>query len=124
MTRTAAKRPPQIGGDMLRGEHEDFCRYADGFHLKDSALANLLIARELKCKRLARLKLRYFKEVPKRGSARITAHQTSKGVKEAFTAHALANGLKMGPAAATIFRAELAERWLEKSIGKEDEESN
>jgi hypothetical protein len=118
-----AGRPPQIGADMLPSEHRDFCAYADSLHLKDSALANLLIVRELRRKRLAKLKLLYFKEVAKTGSARITAHQTSEAAKAAFLAHAAIHNLKMGPAAAIIFRAELAEHWLERSTGAENEES-
>jgi hypothetical protein len=106
----------QIGANMLPTEHRDFCAYADSFHLKDSALANLLIVRELHRKRLGDLKPLYFKEVATIGSARITAHQTSVAAKAAFIAHAAAHGLKMGPAAGIIFRAELTERWLGKSI--------
>lgn len=107
-----ATKIPQIGADLTSDEHRDFCAYADRLLLKDSALANLLIARELRLKRLPTLRDRYIRNVPKEPRCRVTAHQTSARANSAFRTHAEACDLGLGAAAAIIFRAELDEAWL------------
>lgn len=108
----------QIGGYLTSEEHADFKRYAAQFQLKDSGLANLLIARELRCDRLERLKA-LFPPVRLMDRSRVTAHQSDPEVKTIFEAHAHRASVSCDFAASLIFRAELAERWLEKAIGHE-----
>lgn len=108
----------QIGGYLTREEHTSFKRYAARFQLKGSSLANLLIARELRCARLESLKVS-FSASRLNARSRVTAHQSDHEVKTAFDAHASRAGVTPDQAAALIFRAELAERWLEKAIARD-----
>lgn len=105
----------QIGGYLAPDEHAEFKGYAAQFHLKDSSLANLLVVRELRLRRLPTLKERHVSGAAKARS-RITAHQSNPQLKQAFDAHARACGISPDQAAAILFRAELAERWLEGSV--------
>jgi hypothetical protein len=106
----------QIGGYLTPEEHAEFKRYAAQFHLKDSSLANLLLARELRLRRLARLKQSFLPSSPLKKRSRVTAHQSDPGVKTAFEALARDAAISPGQAAAVLFRAELTERWLASSI--------
>lgn len=106
----------QIGGYLTPEEHAEFRRYAAEFHLKDSSLANLLLARELRLRRLARLKQAHLPSSPLKKRSRVTAHQSDPGVKETFDALAREAGISPDQAAAVLFRTELAERWLATSI--------
>lgn len=106
----------QIGGYLTPEEHAEFKRYAAAFQLKESSLANLLLVREMRLGRLGRLKEVYLPQVPMRSRGRVTAHQPDGTTKEAFEAHARAEGLKPDQAAAVLFRAELTERWLDMAI--------
>ncbi|OYW45878.1 MAG: hypothetical protein B7Z08_01385 [Sphingomonadales bacterium 32-68-7] len=106
----------QIGGYLSPAEHLEFKRYAAQFQLKDSSLANLLLARELRLRRLSDLKASYLRSTPLPQRSRITAHQADAAVKAAFEAQAREAGLSPDQAAAIVFRAELGERWLERSI--------
>lgn len=105
----------QIGGYLSADEHAAFKQYARQFHLKESSLANLLIARELRLRRLDDLKQR-FPGGPVRKRSRVTAHQPDAQVKQAFEALARDAGLSPDQAASVVFRAELSEQWLAKSI--------
>jgi hypothetical protein len=113
----------QIGGYLSAEEHAEFKRYAAQFHLKESSLANLLIARELRLRRLTRLAQAFTQGSPLKKRARITAHQADGRVKEAFEALAHDAGVSPDQAAAVLYRAELTERWLAKSIDYDVEES-
>lgn len=106
----------QIGGYLTPDEHEAFKRYAAQFHLKESGLANLLLARELTLGRLPELKARDGAGLPLKDRRRITAHAPTVAVKAAFQAHSQKAGLTSNQAAAILFRAELRERWLERSV--------
>lgn len=112
----------QIGGYLTPAEHADFKRYAAQFQLKESSLANLLIVRELSLKRLSSLK-QSFSPGPLKERSRITAHQADPAMKQAFEAHAALAGVSPDQAASLIFRAELAEHWLTKSVAYEVESS-
>lgn len=94
-----------------------FQLYAEHLGLHMSTVATLLLARELRIKRLSRLAERNLavKGTPLDG--KIIAYLNSEDVKTSFGAHAACADMRPGPAAALIFRAELAERWLERVIG-------
>jgi hypothetical protein len=99
----------QIVGYVTSDEANAFAAYAESLSLDVSALANLLIRREVQIGRLAHL------PVPPPGdrAVKITAHFKTAAVKTGFTDHAQRHGLRAGPAATRLYRAELDERWLE-----------
>lgn len=103
----------QIGGWMRASEQREFMRYLEQFRLGPGPVAALLILRELRCRRLPALRDKYPAPAEK-GRARISARPDDLAVKKAFDAHARDFDLSPDPAAALVFRAELAERSLEK----------
>jgi len=102
----------QIIGYLTPVEAAAFQEHAASGGLDASALANLLVARELRIRRLPDLKGRFDVDLPRGDRTKITAHQRGEATKQAFCAHAATAGLKPSPAAALLFRAELEERWL------------
>lgn len=106
----------QIGGYLTPEEHAEFKRYAAEFHLKESSLANLLIARELCQRRLDQLRHSYLTSAPLKIRSRVTAHQPEGHAKLALEALASSVGISPDQAASVIFRAELTERWLAKCV--------
>jgi hypothetical protein len=108
-------RDNQIGGWLRAPEKRAFEDYLGQFGIRPTAAATLLIVRELRCKRLPRLKERY-EESPGRERKRVTAHQTNGQLKSEFNEHVRALGMDPDPAASILFRAELDERWLERSV--------
>jgi hypothetical protein len=82
-----------------------------------TTLATLLLARELRIKRLNQLAKRYGAPKGTLLDGKIVAYLQNNHVKRAFGLHAADSDMLPGPAAASILRAELAERWLERVIG-------
>lgn len=99
----------QIVGYVTEGEARAFAAYVESLGVDASALANLLLRRETHLSRLDRLPDPPAEE---RG-VKITAHFKDAAFKACFTEHARRHGLRAGPAATRLFRAELEERWLE-----------
>jgi hypothetical protein len=98
-------------------EQAAFHTYAEQFGLHVSTIASLLLARELRLKRLGEL---CENHPPEKGillNGKIVVYLHSDILKKAFKSHATDAQMRPGPAAATVFRAELAERWLERVIG-------
>lgn len=114
----------QILGYLALDEADDFQRYAAELRLDRTALANLLIVRELRIGRLAKLKISYDRDLAGLEKTKIVAHQGDPATKAAFKVHSSALGLKPSRAAAILFRAELAERWLEASMDRNPFDSN
>jgi hypothetical protein len=109
-------RDPQIGGYLRPDERTAFDEYVKQFKpLRIGEVATLLVLRELKCGRLGELATSYPKPAGN-GRKRVTARPSDPGLKVAFEEHVCQFGLAPDPAAATVFRAELHERWLERSI--------
>lgn len=106
----------QILGYLTLDEADDFERYAAGLRLDRTALANLLIVRELRIGRLAELMGRYDRDLAGTEKSKIVAHQADPATKAAFKAHAAVFKLKPSRAAAILFRTELAQHWLEASM--------
>lgn len=102
----------QIIGYLTPDQAAAFQEHAASGGIDASALANLLIVRELLICRLADLKARIDADLPPGDRMKVTAHQSDNATKLAFGAHAASVGLKPSPAAAILFRAELEERWL------------
>jgi hypothetical protein len=106
----------QIGGYLQPDEHARFKAYANGLGLSESALANLLIVREIRCKRLRVLKGKYLTGTPSESRQRVTAHRSDAVMKSAFLTRSGEEGLKPDQAASILYRAEISERWLEQAI--------
>src|SRR3546814_7340952 len=111
----------QILGYLSDDEASAFQQYAAELRLDVTALANLLIVRELRRERLAALRPLHDRDLGGQGKKKIVAHQSDPETKAAFKAHAIARDLKPSRAAAIIFRAELAERRL--AVSMEDRKS-
>ena len=107
--------PWQITGYLPRDDAERFRSYAVELGIDKSALANLLIHRELQLGRLAGLRQHQHSE-PRARCTKVTAHLADSAIKLAFNAAAQQVGLVPGAAASILFRAELSERWLARSI--------
>lgn len=105
----------QITGYLPDDEEGVFRDYAASLGIDKSALANLLIRRELARDRLGRLE-RFGHQVPRSACTKVTAH-VDDATKRAFATHAQRHGLRPGIAAGWLFRAELAESWLLHSLG-------
>lgn len=114
----------QIGGYLQPDEHARFKAYANELGLSESALANLLLVREIRRKRLNDLKGKYSAGAPSESRERVTAHRPDAVMKIAFVAHSSKEGLKPDQAASILYRAELGERWLEQSIAGQNLESS
>ena len=108
----------QIIGYLTKAEKERFKKYAKGLDLDASALANLLIRRELEIRRLVLLYSKYHSEEGSADREKITGHQSSNATKRAFEKYVAGLGFRPTPSAAVLFRAELSERWLQKTIQK------
>jgi hypothetical protein len=106
----------QVLGYVTPEERDAFEAYANEHGLDVSALANLLIARELRAKRLALLTPRFDRTEPLPDRLKIVAHTPTQATKLAFAARAAEAGVKPTRAAAILFRAELEERWLERHV--------
>jgi hypothetical protein len=114
----------QIGGYLTPEEHEMFQTYAVEFGLSESGLANLLLVREMRRQRLHDLKGKYAAGAPSDSRQRVTAHQRNAALKMAFDERSSDEGLKPDQAASIVYRAELDERWLERSVGGRNLESS
>jgi hypothetical protein len=105
----------QIGGWLRPSEKAALQEYLSQFGIGPGAAATLLIVRELRCKRLPKLKDRFSKPTGAERK-RVTAHQPDGQLKQAFKEHAAAFGMDPNPAASILFRAELEERWLQSAV--------
>ena len=108
----------QIGGNLGPSEFAEFQRYAAELQISESCLANLLIQREMRLRRLGELTNRLDGPVARseRGG-RVTGHQSNRELKEAFERHARDHGISAGHGATILFRTELEERWLARCVG-------
>jgi hypothetical protein len=106
----------QVLGYVTPAERDAFEAYAHDHGLDVTALANLLIARELKAKRLEKLLLSSGPGEALSVRAKIVAHTPSDATKAVFAIRAAQAGVKPSRAAAILFRTELEERWLERHV--------
>ncbi|TAJ68734.1 MAG: hypothetical protein EPO51_24660 [Phenylobacterium sp.] len=102
----------QIVGYVTEAEARAFASYAEALGLDATALANLLIRRELELGRLGALDA----APPGERVTKVTAHFRAADLKAQFRDHAARFGLRPGPAAALLYRAELEEKWLLSSL--------
>lgn len=108
--------PNEIGGWLTKAEGEQFQALATRIGLDESALATILVVRELTIRSLAASPSK-----PDPGKVvkekRITARPTRIGLKDQFRDYANLLGASMDATAAAIFRKEIAEDWLGNTIG-------
>jgi hypothetical protein len=100
---------------LCASEKQALYGYLKQFGIRPAAAATLLIVRELRCKRLSSLKGSYSDSISGKRE-RVTAHPADGAIKQAFNEHAASLGMDPDPAASILFRAELKERWLAKSV--------
>jgi hypothetical protein len=100
-----------------------FDEYAAAMGLDTSELAKLLIVRELRAKRLARLVEKGRLEPPSRkrrgqgeAKGKVTAHIQNKAYYRTFNEYASKCGLSRSGAATLVMKHELVERWLDQSL--------
>src|SRR3546814_7271787 len=79
----------QILGYLSDDEASAFQQYAAELRLDVTALANLLIVRELRRERLAALRPLHDRDLGGQGKKKIVAHQSDPETKAAFKAHAI-----------------------------------
>lgn len=114
-----------IGTWLSADDGDAYAEYCKGLGLDESALATLLLVREVNAGRLQELKA--LGGLPRIKQKRVTIRPKGSGLREKFIAHAKANGLGMERAAALVLMAETREKWLQSVLlGEADDpgESN
>ena len=102
----------QITGNATTGEARKFKDYAKALGIDESALANLLLAREL-----FRKELQNHYTIPDQPCTKtITAHVKSPQFKDEFASYASTLNLSQRTAAGAVFCQELKEQWLAKEV--------
>ncbi len=101
----------QITAYISSSERTSFEAYAAGCGLDTAGLLGLLLARELRLKRLPELVSRQSPEKVEL-DRKVTLHRCNEALKESIRSHATCAGTSVSKACAAIVRAELAERWL------------
>lgn len=100
-----------IGAWLSADDGDEYVEYCKGLGLDESALATLLLVREVNAGRLQELKSQV--RLPSTKHKRVTIRPKGSGLREKFMAHAKANGLGMERAAALVLMAETREKWLQ-----------
>ncbi|OYW45880.1 MAG: hypothetical protein B7Z08_01395 [Sphingomonadales bacterium 32-68-7] len=103
-----------IGAWLSADDGDAYVEYCRGLGLDESALATLLLVREVNAGRLHELKA--LGGLPNFKQKRVTIRPKGSGLREKFLAHAKANGLGLEQAAALVLMAETREKWLEQVL--------
>lgn len=113
--RKQAAKSVQIGADVEPELRDQFVEYAESMHISESALVTLVIAREIRLKRLAALPLvAAAKKTSPR--TRLTGRQSTPSMREEFEVHLRSLEISRPAAITTLARTELQERWLWRSL--------
>jgi hypothetical protein len=120
--RKAASKNVQIGADVHPELRDQILAYAESLHLSEGALVTLLIARELRLKRLESLPCSKpsQKTTPR---SRLTGRQSTPALRSDFEAHVASLEIARPIAIATLAEAELREKWLQKALESKWESS-
>lgn len=104
-----------MSAHICAAERAEFEAYAIMFGLDAASLLALLLARELRVERLAVL---LDSDVPSKASrdSKVTVHGRNTELRTGVVARAEACGTSLSNACAVLMRAEMRERWLERSI--------
>ena len=117
---TLAKKPrtsrSTIGGWLTIDQGVEFEKYAATLGLDLSALAIILIVRELNYGRLPSLVESDNAARASKGK-RVSGRTNNALIKSRFNEHAKRHGLSPDAAASVLFRAELSEKWLGTCMG-------
>ena len=107
--------PEVIGAWLSIEEGEAFSKYCAQLGLDESALATLLLTRELSRGQLGVLN---WPDGPRKlvERKRVTARSRAPGFRRAFIEHAKTHGFGQDKAACLIFLREIEEQWLQKAI--------
>lgn len=105
-----------IGGWLTKAEGEKFQALALSVGLDESALATILVVRELNTRSLAVDQSRFISTTVTK-EKRITARPKRDELKVQFQGYCRSLGLSMDATAAAVFRKEIAENWLGTTIG-------
>lgn len=105
----------EIGCWVSKEEGEQFHALAFSVGLDESALATLLVVRELHTKSLINQLNRYPPQKVLK-EKRITARPKRHDLKAQFSSHAANVGLSVDAAIATLSRKEIVENWLGNAI--------
>lgn len=105
----------QVTAYLPAAEEEAFRRYARSLGLDKSSLAKLLLVRETRLGRLTSL-ANHRHRTPLAACVKVTAHAVDETVKDALMRSAERLRVGLGVAASIVIRAELHERWLERSM--------
>lgn len=105
----------KIGGWLSETEGKQFQSLAFEVGLDESALATLLVLRELQTKSLKCCKNMYARPKASKDK-RITARPRRNDLKAQFREHAVSLELSMDAAVAALCRKEIAENWLGNTI--------
>jgi hypothetical protein len=103
----------QIGCYLSERDAKALSAYARSLELSRPKLLALLVVRSVRSENLARLFATFAGSEPKSGAKRVTARIDDQALKARFIKAARKLGLGSDDAAAMVFRAELAERWLD-----------
>ncbi|MEO1969123.1 MAG: hypothetical protein ABGW87_10475 [Sphingomonadaceae bacterium] len=106
----------EIGGWLSKADGERFQALALEVGLDESALATILVVRELKVRFLASGCFELTRSKPVK-EKRITARPKRAELKVQFREYSKALGSSMDATAAALFRKEIAENWLGNIIG-------
>lgn len=105
---------PQISAHICAAERAAFETYATTFGLDAAGLLALLLVRELRVDRLADL-LGGDRPLKAARDSKVTVHG-NVSLRASIAARAEKCGTSLSNACAVLMRAELRERWLERSI--------
>ena len=107
--------PPQITTHVCAAERTEFETYANAFGLDAAGLLALLLAREQRVGRLAAL-LDIDEPANATRDSKITVHGRDADLRGGIACAAVEAKTSVSRACAVLMRAELRERWLERSI--------
>ncbi len=109
-----SKAALQFLGYLTLGDHQAFQAYAHQLGLPAGRVALMLIRREMVAHRLSSLETQAG---PGRTRAKVPGRFGDLREKAEFERHARSCGVSPAAAATLLFRAELTERWLARSLG-------
>lgn len=110
----------RLGTWLLAAEAEAFRGYAAEMKIPATVLAWLLILREMRLSRLGDLGCHRV-AVPSKGRGYITAANPGEETIGEIQAHVERFGESLNGALALLFRAELAEHWLDQAMARKQE---
>lgn len=113
---TSGQRRPQITCHLHLTERAAFVDYSRSFGLDPPSLMLLLFARERRVGRLQAL-IRNDKPHPGPRKGALTVHKKDPAMRKAVAIMAAQHGTTASGLFGVLIRAELAERWLDVSLG-------